>query len=833
MASLELPTVTTVVAAYNYAQYVGFALESALTQEYPRELLDVVVVDDGSQDNTADVVRAIAERHPGRVQLVQQENSGLTAAINRARQAATGELIALLDADDVWLPGKTARQVEIFVSRPEVSGLFSNMMVIDGGGRQSAPLWSPERMAEIGSRLETPGIGQFPELLSGNFGTHSSMMIRADAFDQVPAALPYPDYWVMIAAARDSRIELIPECLALYRIHGANLTGGVSGGAGVRERLKTLWFRLWVIRHLDLMQLTPAEVGFIADHAIEGGATDVFRAADSLFVQLIDIDEEQQQQAKRLLDDAEHERERGDHLAAAVAALKSLAWNPYQAGVRNELREMVALAHESESRPNPLAGARDLVVLVDAEPLLADHEMLRVYGEEMSGTPGVTLAIDATRLQPADAAQQLHALVHDVGFEDDDELHMLAFLDPLDATQLRRVQARVGAVYTNQAEPTDSTAGGLQTQGALPTYNRETLPALRAIATGRAASLLASPPGRLTLVNVHRIDPDSAIYEIAREKLLVWKKNGMLGALDIAGWQTRNSATLRLIELADRIHGLGDFAPVMVHTGDKPIDDTGDPTWNCLSYSEADGYADIAIPDFLFDGWPEAGMRDYAEETADVAAAGLKTPELRSCGWIGNCKTHPIRWELVELGKEHPDVLDFHHMGWTEEEEDEPTATSASADASQPLSLPSTYMTLADQVRRWALLIDVEGRGYSARVKVLLHSGRPVLIQERPWREWFWPELRPMENFIPVKRDLSDLLDRVRWALANPKEAEAIGRAGQKLAQTRLTREVAVGVTARALGRFAGQGPGQHCAPEPLRPFIYQALGQVGAWPYR
>jgi hypothetical protein len=90
------------------------------------------------------------------------------------------------------------------------------------------------------------------------------------------------------------------------------------------------------------------------------------------------------------------------------------------------------------------------------------------------------------------------------------------------------------------------------------------------------------------------------------------------------------------------------------------------------------------------------------------------------------------------------------------------------------------HLSLAEQVARWGLLLDVEGNGWSARMKLLLHSGRPVFVQDRPWREWFWPQLRPMEHYIPVRRDLGDLCTQVEWALTHESAAAAIGRAGKR-----------------------------------------------------
>ena len=135
--------------------------------------------------------------------------------------------------------------------------------------------------------------------------------------------------------------------------------------------------------------------------------------------------------------------------------------------------------------------------------------------------------------------------------------------------------------------------------------------------------------------------------------------------------------------------------------------------------------------------------------------------------------------------------------------------------------------SLPEQVRRWRALIDVEGAGYSGRLKLLLHSGRPVLIQDRPWHEWFWDELVPWENFIPVARDLSDLVSRARWVKENPRQAVRIGRAGQQLTQRLLTRRSAVEQWARTLSE-AARTPTRAWAPPALLAALTPVLSRFG-----
>src|SRR3954469_10276808 len=100
-----MPEVSVVIPAYNAAQTVGTAVDSVLAQTFAD--LELIVVDDGSRDDTAAVVRA---RDAPRGKLVRSSNQGVAAARNRGLALASGAFVAFLDADDAWQPTKLERQ---------------------------------------------------------------------------------------------------------------------------------------------------------------------------------------------------------------------------------------------------------------------------------------------------------------------------------------------------------------------------------------------------------------------------------------------------------------------------------------------------------------------------------------------------------------------------------------------------------------------------------------------------------------------------------------------------------------------------------------------------
>ena len=218
-----MTTVTCIVTAHDYEAYVGLALRSVLEQDYPAELLDVVVVDDGSTDGTAAAVEAVAAEHPGRVTLIRQANRGLVGATNTALAAARGELVAICDADDLWLPGSLRRRVEAM--RPEVGLVYGDMEVVDAAGAVTHRSFFERAGIE-------PRRGHVLEaLLRVNFTANSTLLWRAELVPHpIPAACPYADYWIAVQAAARAEVEVVAAPCAGYRQHAENMSG-VGGGA--------------------------------------------------------------------------------------------------------------------------------------------------------------------------------------------------------------------------------------------------------------------------------------------------------------------------------------------------------------------------------------------------------------------------------------------------------------------------------------------------------------------------------------------------------------------------------------------------------------------------
>jgi glycosyltransferase involved in cell wall biosynthesis len=213
---MNSPLVSVIIPVYNGDKYVEEALASVIAQTYPN--IEAIVVDDGSTDASAE----IAERFEG-VTVIRKANGGVSSARNRGIEAASGDLLAFLDHDDVHHPDKTARQVAALAAHPTMGfALCHKRYLIEG----DPPGWFR------GPGDETPVQGFVP----------SCWMIRRDTFDQVGTFDERfrvgADYdW--LARAKDLGVSyvMLPEVLVTYRVHGANDSGNASAVKGDILRL--------------------------------------------------------------------------------------------------------------------------------------------------------------------------------------------------------------------------------------------------------------------------------------------------------------------------------------------------------------------------------------------------------------------------------------------------------------------------------------------------------------------------------------------------------------------------------------------------------------------
>ena len=187
-------------------------MESVLSQTY--RPLEIIVADDGSTDRTPAIAMAYGER----VRYMRQPTAGPAATRNLAIRAASGALVAFLEADDLWHPEKLATQTARFVARPEVDLCVTH----------ARNFWIPELAEEAVRHRDHPRANGVPGFIV------SALLARRALFDEVgpfDTSLTFTSHtdWLLRAADRAAVMEVLPEVLTYHRMHHTNLTRREAG----------------------------------------------------------------------------------------------------------------------------------------------------------------------------------------------------------------------------------------------------------------------------------------------------------------------------------------------------------------------------------------------------------------------------------------------------------------------------------------------------------------------------------------------------------------------------------------------------------------------------
>jgi glycosyltransferase involved in cell wall biosynthesis len=207
--SRQNPLVSVIIPTFNRPQFLTQAINSVLAQSYTN--LEVIIADDGSTDDTPDVIVGYGDR----VRPLYLPHSGKpSVGRNAAVQAARGELIAFLDDDDLWLPDKVGRDVDKFGANPKVGLRYGQFRLLFSDGAQSEPI-IPPRHRLSGSI--------FSELISDCFMSSSAVTVRAGliercgGFNEAFEIIDEYDVWLKISQEQTADFE--PDPLVLIRRH--------------------------------------------------------------------------------------------------------------------------------------------------------------------------------------------------------------------------------------------------------------------------------------------------------------------------------------------------------------------------------------------------------------------------------------------------------------------------------------------------------------------------------------------------------------------------------------------------------------------------------------
>jgi len=239
--------VTVVITCYNYGPFLAGCLRSVLAQTYAA--FDVVVVDDGSTDDSAEVVSPFLA--DPRVRYYYQSNKGQAAAKNVGIVMARGDVVAFLDADDVWMPDKLATQMPLF-ERAEVGVVYSGIGLIDQEG-QAIPFDGPTGYWQYRRGRVTKW------LAFDNFVPFSSSMVRRRLFDEhgrfderLRMGIDW-DLWLRLSMSTE--FDFVPARLVQYRRgHALQMSKDWDGRVAAADTI----FRRFLDAHPDA--LTSAEL---------------------------------------------------------------------------------------------------------------------------------------------------------------------------------------------------------------------------------------------------------------------------------------------------------------------------------------------------------------------------------------------------------------------------------------------------------------------------------------------------------------------------------------------------------------------------------------------
>jgi glycosyltransferase involved in cell wall biosynthesis len=201
----QVPVVSVVLPVYNGARFLRDAIESVLAQEHAG--LEILLVDDGSTDQTPDLARALA----GPIRYIRQDNRGPAAARNAGIRLARAEVLAFIDADDLWPAGKLQRQLALLGSDSSVDIVmgYTQPMIMTHRTEHLAelqPVLSPRLTLSVGASLYRRSVFQ-------RFGAFDEAIRGAEDLD-----------WMLRAREAGARIEVVNAVTLLYRENPGSLT---------------------------------------------------------------------------------------------------------------------------------------------------------------------------------------------------------------------------------------------------------------------------------------------------------------------------------------------------------------------------------------------------------------------------------------------------------------------------------------------------------------------------------------------------------------------------------------------------------------------------------
>ena len=228
---------TVIIPTYNYAHYIQEAIDSVLNSNFAQSEIEIIVVDDGSTDNTKDVI----EKYGGQIKYIHQENKGKATATQVGINEAQGKYIFNLDADDYFLPSKIQEITKVFESNPEIvhvahPAIYWNM---DQNTKKAENI--PDSI--LNKEIEGKELLSYFYKKNILFGGGSTFAGRADALKSftIPQAIDmYIDEYLVLFTVNQGKSFFISQPLSIWRIHGKNFSGNKQPTSTNNKAMRSL-----------------------------------------------------------------------------------------------------------------------------------------------------------------------------------------------------------------------------------------------------------------------------------------------------------------------------------------------------------------------------------------------------------------------------------------------------------------------------------------------------------------------------------------------------------------------------------------------------------------
>ncbi|MGH2914910.1 MAG: glycosyltransferase [Solirubrobacteraceae bacterium] len=442
----DVPLVSVWSTVYNHERFVARAIESVLSQDWPRERLQYVVVDDGSSDRSAEIV----ERYVEHLTFIRQENQGLIAAVNRAFEPLTGDLIMAASGDDMWPAGRIARQVRFMQEHPEASLAYSDLEVIDEHDQVIAPSFFVQQQI-------IPAEGRITgRLIQGNFINGGPAVLRGGLKSLVwpiPHYAPWDDWWFAYRASLAGEVLLMPGAEYRYRQHDSNLLLGADDRKLAQLMVEEVSCRLWMIANTPRGQVSVDEM-IAARGSLEHRLAYISSRLGKTLADIVPPPTDAvRRRASDLRDAARTALGAGAWDAATLLWLRAYAIDPQS----DDGAPVLAAAQETRNRLAPVSGAsviyeaRRFLVAARLEELTDDPSLMRAFCQAFDDDADATLAIHSARDEPA-SREAVQVLLDRIGIDIEDTPDLL-LLTARDEWSWERLRDEAYATLTRREPP--------------------------------------------------------------------------------------------------------------------------------------------------------------------------------------------------------------------------------------------------------------------------------------------------------------------------------------------------------------------------------------------